>query len=155
MESRVHGNREEKRSCCLMGQVMGTEFQFCKMKRCRDLFHSNVIRNSMIFQRLGLQTFLLGAWVWFSTRKLSFKLHRTAKKMTTTTTKQHCDSVCVCVCVCVYLCELLSRVWLIVSPWTVAHQAPLSMGFSRQEYWSGLPFLSPKRLMKLCEILST
>ena len=29
------------------------------------------------------------------------------------------------------------------TPWTVAHQAPLSMGFSRQEYWSGLPFLSP------------
>ena len=30
-----------------------------------------------------------------------------------------------------------------VTPWTVARQAPLSMGFSRQEYWSGLPFLSP------------
>ena len=30
-----------------------------------------------------------------------------------------------------------------VSPWTVAHQAPLSMGFSRQEYWSGLPYSSP------------
>ena len=30
----------------------------------------------------------------------------------------------------------------LVTPWTVAHQAPLSMGFSRQEYWSGLPFLS-------------
>ena len=29
------------------------------------------------------------------------------------------------------------------TPWTVAHQAPLSMGFSRQEYWSGLPFPSP------------
>ena len=29
------------------------------------------------------------------------------------------------------------------TPWTVAHQAPLSMEFSRQEYWSGLPFLSP------------
>ena len=29
-----------------------------------------------------------------------------------------------------------------VIPWTVAHQAPLSMGFSRQEYWSGLPFPS-------------
>ena len=28
-------------------------------------------------------------------------------------------------------------------PWTVAHQAPLSMGFSRQEYWNGLPFPSP------------
>ena len=29
------------------------------------------------------------------------------------------------------------------TPWTVAHQAPLSMGFSTQEYWSGLPFSSP------------
>ena len=36
----------------------------------------------------------------------------------------------------------LSPVRLFVSPWTVAHQAPLSMGFSRQEYWSGLPFPS-------------
>ena len=37
----------------------------------------------------------------------------------------------------------LSRVWLFVTPWTAAYQAPLSMGFSRQEYWSGLqlPFL--------------
>ena len=32
---------------------------------------------------------------------------------------------------------LLSHVRLFVTPWTVAHQAPLSMGFSRQEYWSG------------------
>ena len=31
----------------------------------------------------------------------------------------------------------------LATPWTVAHQAPLSMGFSRQEYWSGLPFPSP------------
>ena len=37
----------------------------------------------------------------------------------------------------------LSRVWLFVTPWTVANQAPPSMGFSRQEYWSGLPFPSP------------
>ena len=37
----------------------------------------------------------------------------------------------------------LSRVRLSVTPWTVAHQAPPSMGFSRQEYWSGLPFPSP------------
>ena len=34
---------------------------------------------------------------------------------------------------------------LFVTPWTVAHQAPLSMGFSRQEHWSGLPFPSPKQ----------
>ena len=37
----------------------------------------------------------------------------------------------------------LSRVWLFVTPQTAAYQAPLSMGFSRQEYWSGLPFPSP------------
>ena len=36
-----------------------------------------------------------------------------------------------------------SHVWLFVTPWTVAHQGPLSVGFSRQEYWSGLPFPSP------------
>ena len=43
-------------------------------------------------------------------------------------------------CVCV---KLLSRVRLSATPWTVARQAPLSRGFSRQEYWSGLPFPSP------------
>ena len=37
----------------------------------------------------------------------------------------------------------LSCVWLFATPWTVAYQAPLSMGFSRREYWSGLPFPSP------------
>ena len=33
--------------------------------------------------------------------------------------------------------------WTLATPWTVAFQAPLSMGFFRQEYWSGLPFPSP------------
>ena len=36
-----------------------------------------------------------------------------------------------------------SRVRLCVTPWTAAHQAPPSLGFSRQEHWSGLPFPSP------------
>ena len=39
--------------------------------------------------------------------------------------------------------KLLSHLQLFVTPWTVAYQGPLSMGFSRQEYWSGLPFPSP------------
>ena len=39
--------------------------------------------------------------------------------------------------------KLLSPVWLFATPWTIAHQALPSMGFSRQEYWSGLPFPSP------------
>ena len=37
----------------------------------------------------------------------------------------------------------LSRVQLLVTPWTVAHQAPPSMGFSKQEYWNGVPLPSP------------
>ena len=45
--------------------------------------------------------------------------------------------------------SMLSRfghVWLIATPWTEAHQAPLSMGFPRQEYWSGLPCPPPGNL---------
>ena len=38
-----------------------------------------------------------------------------------------------------YVVSRFSHVQLFVTPWTVARQAPLSMGFSRQEYWSGLP----------------
>ena len=45
------------------------------------------------------------------------------------------------VCVCV-----LCHVRLFTPPWTVAHQAPLSMGFPRQEHWSGLPFPSPEEI---------
>ena len=50
------------------------------------------------------------------------------------------------VLVCV---QLLSCVWLFVTPWTVAHQAPLSMGFHRQVYWSRLPFPTPGDLPDL------
>ena len=45
-----------------------------------------------------------------------------------------------CICAVVYL---LSHVQLFVTPWTIAHQAPLSVGFLRQKYWSGLPFTFP------------
>ena len=43
--------------------------------------------------------------------------------------------------------QSLSHVLLFVTPWTVACQAPLSMGFCRKEYWSGLPFPSPGDLL--------
>ena len=60
----------------------------------------------------------------------------------------YCNSIChsknwKCMkypAVCVHV---VSRVRLFATPWTVAYQAPLSMGFSRQEYWTGLPFPSP------------
>ena len=46
---------------------------------------------------------------------------------------------------CILSC--FSCVWLFANLWTVAHQIPLSLGFSRQEYWIGLPFLSSRDLL--------
>ena len=48
--------------------------------------------------------------------------------------------------------KLLSRVWLLATPWTAACQDPPSMGFSRQEYWSGVPLPSPNIDPRLVEI---
>ena len=55
-----------------------------------------------------------------------------------------CVCLCVCVSVCVCMCVLVTQSCLTISGTrtTVACQAPLSMGFSRQEYWSGLPLFS-------------
>ena len=56
--------------------------------------------------------------------------------------------VCMCMSVCVSVCVFSHSVMSdsSVTLWTVAHQAPLSMGLSRQEYWSGLQFPSPEDL---------
>ena len=52
--------------------------------------------------------------------------------------------MCVCVCVCVWVGRgHFSHVQLFATLWTVDHQAPLFMGLSRQEYWSGLPCPPP------------
>ena len=48
----------------------------------------------------------------------------------------------------------LSRVRLVATPWTAAYQAPPSMGFSRQEYWSGLSLPSPKQGITEFELLA-
>ena len=63
------------------------------------------------------------------TESISPKEHLTSRKC-----------VCVCVCVCVLVAQCVQ---LFVTPWTAAHQAPLSMEFSRQEYWRGLLTPSP------------
>ena len=51
--------------------------------------------------------------------------------------------LCVCMCVFVRVCVLLSRVQLFATSWTLVRQAPLSLGFSRKENWSGLSFPYP------------
>ena len=50
--------------------------------------------------------------------------------------------------------KLLSRAWLLVTPWTAAYQVPLSMGFSRQEYWSGVQLPSPICHLSVVQISS-
>ena len=57
-----------------------------------------------------------------------------------------CVCVCVCVCECVCVCDSHSVSQTLWTPWITARQAPLSMGFSRQEYWSASPFPSPRDL---------
>ena len=51
------------------------------------------------------------------------------------------------------LLSCFSRVQLLATPWTAAYQAPLSMGFSRQEYWSGVPLPSPGIIAEPFQIL--
>ena len=48
----------------------------------------------------------------------------------------------------------LSHVWLFGTPWTAAYQALPSMGFSRQEYWSGVPLPSPSYLLNIPDLIS-
>ena len=55
--------------------------------------------------------------------------------------------VCVCVCVGMRVCAKLLQYWFFETPWTVACQASLSTGFSRQEYWSELPCPPPGHLL--------
>ena len=51
--------------------------------------------------------------------------------------------------------KLLNYVWLFTTPWTAAYQAPPSIGFSRQEYWSGLPLPSPSLIIDEMQIKTT
>ena len=60
------------------------------------------------------------------------------------------DLVCVKLVLFMFICaQSLSHALVFVIPWTVACQAPLSMKFSRQEYWSGLPFSPPGTVLLL------
>ena len=55
----------------------------------------------------------------------------------------YCHPACLTYMQNVCICQSLSHVWFFTTPWAVVHQASLSMEFSRQEYWNGLPFSSP------------
>ena len=87
-----------------------------------DLAAAAAAGTSLEVQWLGLQT---SPWIW----SLVWELR----------SPWLCVGVGVSVCVRARS-QSLSHVWLSLTLWTIAHQTPLSMGFSGQEYWSGLPF---------------
>ena len=91
----------------------------------KDFYHP--LRLSYSFQ---FPMCLCGASHWFVDIELS--LHSLVR------------SHFILLCVCVRLLSDFSHVWFFETPWTVAHQARLSMWFSRKEYWSGLPWPSPE-----------
>ena len=76
--------------------------------------------------------------VWFQA-SIQFRLQVLSGFQRQSSPDTHtCTLYCITVCVCV--CMSLSRGQLFVTPWTVAHQAPLSIGFSRQEYYRSIIF---------------
>ena len=70
-----------------------------------------------------------------------FVLHIIQHRTTQRNPRKDILYTCICIYVCATCCcaKSLSHIWLFVTLWTVAHQAPLFVGFSRHEYWSGLP----------------
>ena len=100
--------------------------------------------------------------LWFSsgskddswkTVERKFKIHTIWKVNSFQFSEKKCVIVFIWSCISVnkdlFVLSRFSRVWLFVIPWTAAHQTPLTMEFSRQEYWSGLPFPTPGDLPNL------
>ena len=122
---------------CLLGNPMVRETWWATVHGITRVRHDWVSKQQQIWEsvetlRIGLLCREMGP--------LSQKIENTLN----TLLESQMQKKCMCgsrrnVCVLSHF----SRVWLFVTPWTVAHQAPLSMRFSRQEYWSGLPFPSP------------
>ena len=91
--------------------------------------------------------YILGIWKSMMIRKpFTLCIYLILSHIVLGRIQDYIHSLCVCVCVCVHMHAhtwLLSHVQLFATPWAAAYQGPLSMGFSRQEYWSGLPFSAP------------
>ena len=82
----------------------------------------------------------------------SYTVHEVAKSQTWATFTHSLKLLLALLLLLLLLLSRFSRVQLCATPWTAAHQAPLSMGFSWQEYWSGLPLPSPPSSSNLLQI---
>ena len=116
--------------CPLYCVLISTLFSSHVSPRCDLMKKRNFTIRGWIAMRFRART-----WV----RMLGFKpkLHDwLSKRFAVSYLTSLTSTTCACA-------KLFSRAWLFATPWTVALQVPLSMGFSRQEYWSGLPCPSP------------
>jgi len=114
---------------------------------------SSSIRSCIYVCRSTQDTLLYSVWPWAmyaTSLGLSLLIYKMGI-LTLPTSEGRCeDEVCediqsACHCVHYAACVLshCSRLWLFATLWTLAHKAPLSMEFSRQEYWSGVPYPPP------------
>ena len=108
--------------------------------RTRDQTHISCIL--LHWQADSLALCYLGSLILFHSDDLSL-WKKNVRKFKWELIDEQVQTTIIIVCILSMYTQLLSRVWLFATPWTVACQAPLSMEFSRQEYWRGLPFPSP------------
>ena len=101
--------------------VEGLDFSLCSFKEYKSIYWVRVTEDK----------FFLSFTFYLLKKNLPYKVY--VKHMLSIRDIIECAVLC---------CAVLRLIWLFVTPWAVAHQAPLSMGFSRKEYWSGLPFPS-------------
>ena len=102
---------------------------------CKNFFLKKINRKTSISSLFGAK-FWTNIVYKTNTRKYIFSQSQLGK-LNTDWIESYQKGLCAC------MRSRFSHVWFLVAPWTVAGQPPLSMGFSRQEYWSGLPFLPP------------
>ena len=131
-------------------QARNPASQDCRDQTCVPV---NVVGQSMSFgahtKLVQILTLLLISWVWlwvsyFTSQSLYFHLHNGGNCSTSSVEWNNTNCVLRTAPVTCGAGGLVAKSYLTLAiPWTVACQAPLSMGFSRQEYWSGLPFPSP------------
>ena len=119
---------------------------FYSQHKCQNIISNNILLNKQVTHPLSLYKISIRYCVNTAAAYGVAQSWTRLKWLSSSSSTQinPCYVVCVCVCVCV--CVLVTQLCATVTPWTLAHQASLSMGFCRQEYWSGLPFPSPEDL---------
>ena len=143
-----------KRHYCILFMAEYHIFIHSSVDGCLGCFHVLVILNSaainikvhVLFQIIVLPGYMPRSGISgsygnsvFSLRRLHSVLHSTCSDLHSHQWCWRAPSSHALSSICYAVLSHFSRVWLFVTLWTVAHQAPLSVGFSRQEYWSGLP----------------